>query len=161
MSKKWKCDFCDQTEDEIAEIVHAPSDIAICSECVAACAEIIAAATKPSDGNLPPPPPPPRQQPRLIAGSRVITDRQVEIMTATVCDVIANCKFKPGHGDEAVGALISAMVQKISMLNSAVEAANSTGCSSASEDAGLIPLSVLEAQRRDDQVGLSIPPDLS
>ncbi|MCA8339835.1 ClpX C4-type zinc finger protein [Burkholderia multivorans] len=49
MSKKWTCDFCNRTEDEVAHIVVTPSEVAICDECVATCAELVAEAKKPSD----------------------------------------------------------------------------------------------------------------
>lgn len=49
MSKKWICDFCNRTEDEVADIVVTPSEVAICDECVATCTEIIAEAKKPPD----------------------------------------------------------------------------------------------------------------
>lgn len=49
MSKKWICDFCNRTEDEVADIVVMPSEVAICDECVATCTEIIAEAKKPPD----------------------------------------------------------------------------------------------------------------
>ncbi|MBU9340685.1 ClpX C4-type zinc finger protein [Burkholderia multivorans] len=44
MSKKWTCDFCNRTEDEVAHIVVTPSEVAICDECVATCTELIAEA---------------------------------------------------------------------------------------------------------------------
>ncbi|MBR8188264.1 ClpX C4-type zinc finger protein [Burkholderia vietnamiensis] len=49
VSKKWTCDFCNRTEDEVADIVVTPSEVAICDECVATCTEIIAEAKKPPD----------------------------------------------------------------------------------------------------------------
>ncbi|MDN7609883.1 ClpX C4-type zinc finger protein [Burkholderia multivorans] len=49
MSKKWTCDFCNRTEDEVAHIVVTPSEVAICDECVATCNELIAEASRPSD----------------------------------------------------------------------------------------------------------------
>ncbi|WP_244140921.1 ClpX C4-type zinc finger protein [Burkholderia vietnamiensis] len=44
---KWVCNFCNRTEDEVAHIVVTQSEVAICDECVATCAEIIAEAKKP------------------------------------------------------------------------------------------------------------------
>ncbi|WP_254215480.1 ClpX C4-type zinc finger protein [Burkholderia multivorans] len=49
MSKKWTCDFCNRTEDEVAHIVVTQSEVAICDECVATCNELIAEASRPSD----------------------------------------------------------------------------------------------------------------
>ncbi|HDR8973785.1 ClpX C4-type zinc finger protein [Burkholderia vietnamiensis] len=46
---KWVCNFCNRTEDEVANIVVTPSEVAICDVCVATCAEIIAEASRPSD----------------------------------------------------------------------------------------------------------------
>ncbi|MCB4342488.1 hypothetical protein LA345_00890 [Burkholderia vietnamiensis] len=51
---------------------------------------------------------------------KCITDRQVEIMTATICDVIANKNLPPNEGKEMVGQLIRAMVTQVSRLNAAV-----------------------------------------
>ncbi|MCA7959482.1 hypothetical protein LGM14_18450 [Burkholderia multivorans] len=51
---------------------------------------------------------------------KFITDRQVEIMTATICDVIANKNLPPNEGKEMVGQLIRAMVTQVSRLNAAV-----------------------------------------
>ncbi|WP_111996834.1 ClpX C4-type zinc finger protein [Burkholderia cepacia] len=48
MSKKWICDFCNRTEDEVAHVVVTQSEVAICSECVVLCTEIIAASKKPT-----------------------------------------------------------------------------------------------------------------
>ncbi|HIC7208577.1 ClpX C4-type zinc finger protein [Burkholderia vietnamiensis] len=50
---KWVCNFCNQTEDDVAHIVTGPSNVAICDECVAICAEVIAKAHNPS--NVQPP----------------------------------------------------------------------------------------------------------
>ncbi|MDN8030034.1 ClpX C4-type zinc finger protein [Burkholderia multivorans] len=52
MSKKWTCDFCNRTEDEVAHIVVTPSEVAICDECVATCAELVAEAKKSSDAEV-------------------------------------------------------------------------------------------------------------
>ncbi|WP_186108748.1 hypothetical protein [Burkholderia gladioli] len=71
---------------------------------------------------------PPRashQPPRLIAGPRGITDRQVEIMTATLCEAVLNIRTHAGEDTPAViGKLISAMVKQVQHLNAEVEAAN-------------------------------------
>lgn len=67
------------------------------------------------------PAPPVREwHPGLIPGPARITDRQVEIMTATICDVIANKNLPPDEGKEMVGQLIRAMVTQVSRLNAAI-----------------------------------------
>ncbi|ACR28682.1 hypothetical protein [Burkholderia glumae] len=68
------------------------------------------------------PPRAPDQQPRLIAGPRGITARQVEIMTATLCGAIADRKFACDRADEEIPALIGAMVKQVRHLNEAVAA---------------------------------------
>ncbi|WP_186200840.1 hypothetical protein [Burkholderia gladioli] len=105
--------------------------------------------------NFPPPPPLPRDPaPRLMRGPARITDRQVEIMTATVCDVIANRKYSKAHPDESVDALIGVLVAAVRSLNAEVEAESGRQSGAAPvnprapEDAGLIPPTALEAQRR-------------
>nr|WP_232356595.1 hypothetical protein [Burkholderia multivorans] len=65
--------------------------------------------------------PPPRP---TRASFHRITDRQVEIMTATLCDVIATKKLPPDEGKEMVGQLIRAMVTQVSRLNEAVAKAS-------------------------------------
>uniref|UniRef100_UPI0021BED011 hypothetical protein n=1 Tax=Burkholderia multivorans TaxID=87883 RepID=UPI0021BED011 len=65
--------------------------------------------------------PPPRP---TRASFHRITDRQVEIMTATLCDVVANKKLPPDEAQALVGELIGAMVKQVTRLNEAVEAAN-------------------------------------
>jgi len=57
-------------------------------------------------------------------GAPRITDRQIEIMTATLCDVIASNKLPPDEGKEAVGLLIRAMVTQVSRLNEAIAEAS-------------------------------------
>ncbi|WP_321951016.1 ClpX C4-type zinc finger protein [Burkholderia cenocepacia] len=49
---KWACNFCDRTEDDVANIVVGPSDVAICDECVVTCSEIIADANKPAGATV-------------------------------------------------------------------------------------------------------------
>ncbi|WP_186257384.1 hypothetical protein [Burkholderia gladioli] len=54
-----------------------------------------------------------------------ITDRQVEIMTATLCEAVLNIRAHAGEdAPEAIGKLISAMVKQVQHLNAEVEAAN-------------------------------------
>ncbi|MCA8014639.1 hypothetical protein QZM42_29400 [Burkholderia vietnamiensis] len=62
------------------------------------------------------PPPRPTRESKLPR----ITDRQVEIMTATLCEVIANKNLPPDEGKEMVGQLIRAMVIQVSRLNAAI-----------------------------------------
>ncbi len=67
----------------------------------------------------------PDQQPRLIAGPRGITDLQIEIMTATLCEAVLNIRTHAGEdAPAAIGKLISAMVKQVQHLNAEVEAAN-------------------------------------
>ena len=35
------CDFCRKSQDEVAQIIGGPDNIAICNECVAICVELI------------------------------------------------------------------------------------------------------------------------
>ncbi|WP_197419300.1 hypothetical protein, partial [Burkholderia sp. BDU5] len=63
------------------------------------------------------PPPQPTRSPR-------ITDRQAEIMTAALCDVIANKKLPADEAQAVIGELIGAMVKQVTRLNEAVAAAN-------------------------------------
>ncbi|HDR8930296.1 hypothetical protein [Burkholderia vietnamiensis] len=63
----------------------------------------------------------PKEAPRpLVTTHRRITDRQVEIMTATLCEVVANKNLPPDEGKEMVGQLIRAMVIQVSRLNAAI-----------------------------------------
>lgn len=62
-----------------------------------------------------------KEAPRTaVTTHRRISDRQVEIMTATLCDVIANKNLPPDDGKEMVGQLIRAMVTQVSRLNAAI-----------------------------------------
>lgn len=38
----WSCDFCRKSEHEVALLIAGPDYIAICNECVALCATIVA-----------------------------------------------------------------------------------------------------------------------
>ncbi|WP_131753705.1 hypothetical protein [Burkholderia vietnamiensis] len=58
------------------------------------------------------------------AGVHRITDRQVEIMTSTLCDAVAGTKLPPEDARQAVGELIGAMVKQVTRLNQAVAVAN-------------------------------------
>ncbi|MDC6130799.1 hypothetical protein PPH41_23310 [Burkholderia gladioli] len=69
------------------------------------------------------PAPPAREwRPGLIPGSARITDRQVEIMTATLCDAIAFQKLPIDDPQHAIGELIGAMAKQVGRLNEAVVA---------------------------------------
>ncbi|UEC01222.1 hypothetical protein [Burkholderia vietnamiensis] len=62
-----------------------------------------------------------KEAPRTaVTAHRRISDRQVEIMTATLCEVIANKNLPPDEGKEMVGQLIRAMVIQVSRLNAAI-----------------------------------------
>ncbi|MDN7895852.1 hypothetical protein QZM82_06545 [Burkholderia cepacia] len=66
-----------------------------------------------------------KETPRTaVTTRRRISDRQVEIMTATLCDVVANEKLPPDEAQALVGELIGAMVKQATRLNEVVEAAN-------------------------------------
>ncbi|WP_186121464.1 hypothetical protein [Burkholderia gladioli] len=79
----------------------------------------------PFDTGALPPPPRPDHQPRLVAVPRGITDRQVEIMTATLCEAVLNiCTHAGEDAPAAIGNLIGAMVKQVQHLNAEVEAAN-------------------------------------
>ncbi|MGU2444409.1 hypothetical protein ACTXHA_28750 [Burkholderia cenocepacia] len=65
--------------------------------------------------------PPPRP---ARASFHRITDRQVEIMTATLCDAIATNKLPPDDTQQAIAELIGAMVEQVTRLNQAVAVAN-------------------------------------
>ncbi|WP_420957545.1 hypothetical protein [Burkholderia gladioli] len=63
--------------------------------------------------------------PELVPGPARITDRQVEIMTATLCEAVLNIKEYAGDDAPAATALlIRAMVKQVSKLNEAVAASN-------------------------------------
>ncbi|WP_244097681.1 hypothetical protein [Burkholderia anthina] len=100
--------------------------------------------------------PPPRP---LVTTVHRITDRQVEIMTETLCDVVANKKLPADEAHALVGELISAMIKQVTRLNEAVAGANTpVGLDikmtinnvgqpvELHADAGLIPRSVVEAE---------------
>ncbi|MBN6728767.1 hypothetical protein [Burkholderia multivorans] len=66
--------------------------------------------------------PPPRP---TRASFHRITDRQVEIMTATLCDAILRAgKITPQNVHEAPAHLVGAMITHVKRLNEAIEAAN-------------------------------------
>ncbi|WP_174959651.1 hypothetical protein [Burkholderia aenigmatica] len=100
----------------------------------------------------------PPQRPARASFHR-ITDRQVEIMTTTLCDVIASDKLPPDDTQQAIAVLIGAMVKQVTRLNQAVAVANDPSdlgvkmtINNAGRpvelhaDAGLIPRSVVEAE---------------
>lgn len=39
--KRYFCDFCDKSQDDVEQIIAGPKDIHICNECVELCVEII------------------------------------------------------------------------------------------------------------------------
>ncbi|WP_081056187.1 ClpX C4-type zinc finger protein [Burkholderia vietnamiensis] len=149
MSKKWTCDFCNRTEDEVADIVVTPSEVAICDECVATCAEIIAEASRPSDvkvkvtiNNVGQPiaapakedaDPIPSSRPTREPNPLRITDRQIEIMTAAICEVICGAGHVTAeNAADAAPALIKAIVVQVSRLNDAITDADSAATARAS-----------------------------
>lgn len=62
--------------------------------------------------------------PQLTRGAAPITERQVEIITASLCEAIADRKFARGRADETIPALIGTMVEQVGRLNEAVAAAD-------------------------------------
>ncbi|WP_186120544.1 hypothetical protein [Burkholderia gladioli] len=61
--------------------------------------------------------------PELVPGPARITDRQVEIMTATLCEAVLNIRTHAGEdAPEVIGKLISAMVKQVGRLNDAIAA---------------------------------------
>ncbi|WP_349252988.1 hypothetical protein [Burkholderia cenocepacia] len=101
-----------------------------------------------------------KEAPRTaVTTHRRISDRQVEIMTATLCDVVADKKLPADEAHALVGELIGAMIKQVTRLNEAVEGANTpVGLDikmtinnigqpvELHADAGLIPRSVVEAE---------------
>lgn len=61
-----------------------------------------------------------------VTTRRRISDRQVEIMTTVLCDVIANCRIQADVAPVAMPALIRAMVTQVSRLNEEVASHGAT-----------------------------------
>jgi len=43
---QWHCDFCSESQDEVALLIAGPNGIAICNRCICQCNEIILQALK-------------------------------------------------------------------------------------------------------------------
>jgi ATP-dependent Clp protease ATP-binding subunit ClpX len=43
----WACDFCGKTEHEVDKIILGPRELAICSECVILCMDIVNGTAEP------------------------------------------------------------------------------------------------------------------
>lgn len=67
-----------------------------------------------------------KEAPRTaVTTQRRISDRQVEIMTATLCDAILRAgKITPQNVHEAPGHLIGAMITHVTRLNASIAEAN-------------------------------------